>query len=400
MSEGGFDEGYGSSEVTYQSWFSRLGNAIKGVLIGLFLFVVSFPLLFWNEGRAVRTYNSIAEAKGKVVPISSDAVDPANEGKLVFLTGKAVTDDTLGDPAFGVEGKVLRLRRHTQIYQWKETIETRTEKQLGGGTKEIKTAKYGKIWSDEPINSGSFRDRAGHENTGSIEFPSQTQTAPKITVGAFALSNELADRLNDFKTVPAFSSGFDKAADAVKKNWKVAGDSYYRGADPQSPAIGDQRVTFSQVAPADVSLYSEQTGNTFRRFQTKSGDAMSRIETGLHSAAELFQHDESENNLVTWILRVIGFVVMALGSYLVFAPLVVLADVLPFLGNILSMGVGLFAGLIAAVLSLITIAIAWVFYRPLLAAGLLAAAALLIGAVFYLRRRPGMPNRLVPPPRV
>ena len=43
------------TEVTQQSWFSRITGAVKGILVGLVLFVVSFPLLFWNEGRAVQT---------------------------------------------------------------------------------------------------------------------------------------------------------------------------------------------------------------------------------------------------------------------------------------------------------------------------------------------------------
>ena len=46
-------------EVTHQSWFSRIGRAIKGVVVGLVMFAVSFPLLFWNEGRAVRRYKTL-----------------------------------------------------------------------------------------------------------------------------------------------------------------------------------------------------------------------------------------------------------------------------------------------------------------------------------------------------
>ena len=38
------------TEVTGQSWFSRLTGAITGVLIGIVLFLISFPLLWWNEG--------------------------------------------------------------------------------------------------------------------------------------------------------------------------------------------------------------------------------------------------------------------------------------------------------------------------------------------------------------
>ncbi len=96
---------------------------------------------------------------------------------------------------------------------------------------------------------------------------------------------------------------------------------------------------------------------------------------------------EAENATLTWILRGVGFVLMAFGIGLVFAPLAVLADVLPFLGDMLRMGVGLFAGLVAGALSLVTIAVAWLAYRPLLGIGLLVLAVGLIVALRMLTRR-------------
>jgi len=60
----------------------------------------------------------------------------------------------------------------------------------------------------------------------------------------------------------------------------------------------------------------------------------------------------------------VGFLVMAIGIMLVFQPLVVIADVLPILGNFLGMGIALFAGVTAAGFSLLTIGIAWIYYRP------------------------------------
>ena len=58
------------SEFSSQSWLSRLGGAIKGVLIGIVLFLISFPLLWWNEGRAVKTAKGLQEAGGSVVSVS------------------------------------------------------------------------------------------------------------------------------------------------------------------------------------------------------------------------------------------------------------------------------------------------------------------------------------------
>ena len=85
---------------------------------------------------------------------------------------------------------------------------------------------------------------------------------------------------------------------------------------------------------------------------------------------------------MTWILRVVGFLLIALGFYLVFRPLATLSDVIPFIGSLVGAGLGLFAILISFAISAITISIAWLFYRPLIGALLLlcglGAAALLV----------------------
>ena len=52
------------TETTSTSWFTRIRNSVGGVVIGLILIVGMVVLLFWNEGRAVQTYRSLAEGKG------------------------------------------------------------------------------------------------------------------------------------------------------------------------------------------------------------------------------------------------------------------------------------------------------------------------------------------------
>jgi hypothetical protein len=39
--------------VSSRGWFSRIGESNKGQLFGGVLFVGSFPLIWWTEGRAV-----------------------------------------------------------------------------------------------------------------------------------------------------------------------------------------------------------------------------------------------------------------------------------------------------------------------------------------------------------
>src|SRR5471030_367255 len=83
------------SETSSQGWLARLGGAIKGILIGLVMVIAAFPLLFWNEGRAVRTAKSLDEGSGAVVTTPSDKVDAAKEGQLVHTTGRAKTAETI-----------------------------------------------------------------------------------------------------------------------------------------------------------------------------------------------------------------------------------------------------------------------------------------------------------------
>lgn len=57
---------------------------------------------------------------------------------------------------------------------------------------------------------------------------------------------------------------------------------------------------------------------------------------------------------------------------------------LPFLGNLAEMGIGLVSFLIALILSSITIAIAWIIYRPLIGIALLVVA---VGSVVVFKKK-------------
>ncbi|MBR4489346.1 hypothetical protein IKP13_01780, partial [bacterium] len=89
------------TEVTEESWFSRLGGAFKGILAGIILFVLSIPLLFWNEGRAVRRAEALKQGSATVVSVAADKILPENEKKLVHVSGMLTTEDTLTDAVFG-----------------------------------------------------------------------------------------------------------------------------------------------------------------------------------------------------------------------------------------------------------------------------------------------------------
>ena len=64
---------------------------------------------------------------------------------------------------------------------------------------------------------------------------------------------------------------------------------------------------------------------------------------------------------------------------MIFKPISVLADVVPLFGDIAESGIGIISGLIAFVLSMLIIGLAWLWYRPWLGITLLV----LMGAAIF-----------------
>lgn len=358
--------------VSNQSWFSRLGSAIKGVFIGIILFIVAFPVLFWNEGRSVKTYKSLKEGAGAVVEVSADTVDPANAGKLIHITGDAVTAAPVVDPDLKLSVEALKLIRDVEIYQWKESESTSTKKNTGGSTTKETKYSYDKSWVSSPIDSSSFKKPDGHTNTGTLPLSNKEIVANPITVGAFTLNQSLVGSIS--KKTP-FKVEEMELPSSLGENAKIANGSIYIGVDPSNPAIGDVRISFASVPPGPVSVVAQQVASTFEPYTAKKGGKpIHDLRQGTLSAAAMFEKLQSENKMKTWLMRLLGFALMGIGLSLVFKPLSVLADVIPFIGNIVGAGTSMISFLIAFCCSTVTIAIAWVVYRPILGVTLLVLA--------------------------
>ncbi|MGK0390478.1 MAG: hypothetical protein ACI94Y_003231 [Maribacter sp.] len=146
-------------------------------------------------------------------------------------------------------------------------------------------------------------------------------------------------------------------------------------------------MSFSKIPHGDYSILAKQVKNTLEAYNTSYGTNINDIKKGILSAENMFTSAEEDNVILTWILRFVGFFMMFIGLVSVFKPLVVIADVLPFFGNLLSFGVAAFAGIFSFALTFMTIAIAWIFYRPILGISLMLIA---LAVLFFFYR---MANR-------
>ncbi len=362
--------------VTSQSWISRIFGSIGGVFIGMALVLVSIVLLFWNEGRFVETYKTLVEGQALVVDVPATEVSAANEGKLVHVTGDVDVGDGITDGDFGIASRALRLKRTVSIYQWQERQQSRTEKKLGGGEETITTYTYEKAWSESLNSSSGFKERAGHENPTQIAYESVTLDASDARVGAFMMQASQIAALDAFvplsiREVPADAEWPDGAQ-------LVQGDVYI-GNSPSNPKVGDLKVSYQTVSADTLSVVSGQSGDSFAPFETKAGGTIDMAMTGKHTAAEMFASAQGDNVVLTWVLRLVGLVLSVIAFSMILRPLSVLADVIPLIGNIVEGATGFMSFLMGLAVSAVTIAIAWVFFRPLIGIALLVVAA---GAIY------------------
>ena len=183
------------------------------------MMLVAFPLLWWNEGRAVRTAQGLTEGASAVVSVAADSVDASRDGALVHVSGLATTTETPADEEFGVSAPALTLVRSVEMFQWREEKKSEKRKKLGGSEETTTTYTYKTGWSRTAIDSADFRQPDGHRNPGRLPWESKTIVAERVTLGAFTLPRDLVATIAAREPLQIDAGG---AAQAAALGVKVA----------------------------------------------------------------------------------------------------------------------------------------------------------------------------------
>lgn len=426
-------------ETTTTGYGTRLKNSLGGIGTGFLLFVAGTALLWWNEGRAVKTDKMLNEAEGVTVEMEDvSKIDPEFEGKLVHATAFANTTDSLSDPNFNVGATAIGIQRKVEYFQWVEHASSQSKDKFGGKEETVTTYTYSKEWTSRPQSSETFHDPA-YQNKNYSLFQSENfdKSAENVRFGAYKLNsyqigaisntqpldlnidqkqletwNKECERIfvrntgqraigdivservkqavsNATKTTTTTNDSLKK--DSVQQDTIVAapnkkdldyvhmnGNVLYFGESPSSPQVGDVRITFTKTMPANVSIIAKVAGETFTQFKAKNGKTFQALSMGNKTAAEMYESGHASNNMWLWILRILGVLMICGGLKGIFSILITVLKVIPFVANIVGWGVNLVCNVVGIAWSLIIIAIAWIFYRPLLAIALLAIAGFLI----------------------
>jgi len=376
-----------TTTIDKRSWFQRLGSSIRGVLTGLLLFIIAFPILIWNEGRAIQMYRGLQEGASVVESSDPELIDPAQEGKLIHFTGEMRTPSILTDDVFPISENAIKLKRIVEIYQWSEGTQSETVEKIGGSTETTTTYSYQQVWSDRLIDSTSFQERASYNNPQSKALENEEQVASPVSVAAYTLPDRLVASLSDYERLNLANDLLTTLPNAQQEQWQIFNNYVFQSDDPSNPEIGDVRVWFQVIKPGIVSVIAQQSEDTLRPYETKNGKSIEMIRSGQLSAEEMFEGAIQTNRLTNWIIRLLGCLFMYIGLNTLMVPLATFLSVIPLFAKVFRFASKLLSAVIALVLSLITIGIAWLLYRPLIGLAVLLVAVIVIVLFSKLRKK-------------
>ncbi|MEO0107110.1 MAG: TMEM43 family protein [candidate division WOR-3 bacterium] len=360
-------------EVKRTGWGQNIIKSISGIIIGFLMFIISFVVLWTNEGRT--NLGKVAET---ALIVSPDAINSSADGKLVSITGTLETTTPIGDPEFLKPGKYVRLERIVEMFAWVEEKETKTEKKVGGTTEEKTVYRYKKEWTRNPKSSGEFKYPEGHENPYK-SVSEQTFYAPSAKIGIYSFDPQSA-------TLPSARPVYLTTQNVIfSRNGKLVGTDYiFIGKGTfDNPQVGDIRLRFEAVQTGiSVTLFGKKQGENIIAYLHKGRDRLFRALSGTRE--EAIATLKTEHKMIGWFLRIVGFLLMWIGLNLILGPIGAILDILPFLGNLSRGIIGVITFLVALVLSIVTILISMIFHNLV---ALIIFIIVVVALIFLLRRR-------------
>lgn len=384
-------------ETSHSNWFQRLGKSVGGVVLGFGLFIGSFAVLYMNEGRL-----DLSTVAKKAIDVEATAAAPADaQGKLVDIAGTFTIKENLTEGLFLKPSNYVSFSRSTEVYAWVEDVQTETKKDaVGGGETTIKKYSYKKDWVSKAQAASSFNTngRRQFERNNSVDIDNSpamsrlvadmNKTVSMLYTGNYSMSTEGL-------SLPGGKSVDDPAAldlEALEGDAKTEfSDGYVyirKNADETGDQIGDERVRYT-VLLSDFTgtAFGKLKGTTLTPFLAKGegADALKSKET----LYRVFDTDKdgavetlhAEFVFWTWILRLVGFLMMFIGLTMILDPISTVLDIVGFLGSVSRFLINIVLFVIALVLSIVTIIVSMIAHNIIV---LVIVLALIIGLIVFL----------------
>ena len=190
-------------------------------------------------------------ASGAPLAVSADKIDPANEDRLIELTGDLKALAPTHDTQLGIDANAVMLMRYADMLQWQEQCT---------GT----SCTYQQVWSPQLLNSKKFRVQEGHQNPPRMPVTTARYPAAEVRVGAFRVNAALFGNLQGGTALPIKPVQYPVTSAKLPSNLAVSfrerNGILYAG-DPEHPAVGDVRVIYRIIPAEKVQVIGTQRGD-------------------------------------------------------------------------------------------------------------------------------------------
>lgn len=372
------------TEVKHVDWLPRITTALKGLVVGVFILFAAFFLLIWNEGKS--DVNQLAE---NAIYIDSMTSSNQHIGQLVTTTGLISSNELLSDNLFLKPSPFIALARAVEMYAWEERRQTDTETHLGGSETQKITATYTQRWipaeelnkdwtsmSDNNLSivrstkSSSFLQPENHQNPPLI-VDNAGYKVSTANVGIYNL--DMASFKSPFygNVDEAFRSrimtGFVELLTPtpvqptpqninLSENTSLSGEYLYNGTGSlKSPKLGDLRIRYAALeANTNVTVIGKlDSDRRIGPYVHRNNHRLYRIIPG--TTEQAITRIKTEDSYFSWLLRLLGFILIWFSLRLIVEPISILLDFFPIFGAFSRVITGYATLLMALSLTLVTI---------------------------------------------
>lgn len=374
-------------KIEKQSFGNKILSSFVTAIIGVILFFGSFAVLYINEGR---------ENLGKIAGTAKEITQYEHNldtGTLIGIKGN-ITASGYANDTFLTEGEYVYIARVVEMYAYAEEEHTESKDNLGGSTTTTTTYSYKKEWTTHPKQTSTFKGDASelpeniptNYNQKITDMPLQAQEqGTQLKMGRYSLASaitfsgakqlDLTEDIINANTLEHY---------ALTSNYLLLGDE---GIVTSAPRLGDYRISYSVITHSDTGvLLGAIDEDSISAFITPKGGKLYRFLAEASSLNEAVQTLTQEHKVLTWILRIVGFLMMFLGLIAMSGPITSFLSVIPVFSKISRFIFGVIAFLVSLVLTTIIVVVSLVLHNFFLALAV-ALALLAVTVIIIVRKR-------------
>lgn len=375
------------TETTTTSYWIRVWNSLKGMIFGFFLIIWMVYLLWWNEQRTINVTQGLQEAQEITVNWKTEKIDDSLEWKVVYNTWDVISDIVHKDEVFWIEKNALKMIRKVEMYQWQEKEKNETQDNMWGSQTTTTTYTYHSDWYDTKINSQNFKQN-WYTNPSNWLYQNKSFISDDIRIWKLFLSADFIYQLNRQESIVLSQWDFEYIQKNLSNTEIVLENNYLFQWkwNMNSPEIWDIRISFYSVNPNTVSVIWKQAWTQLVPYITSTETNVSLLEYWKKTIEQMYQTAHDNNMFLAWILRFIGLIWIFIWFRLIFGIFDAIAKFIPMLWSIIWFWTGIISFLLAIILWGSTIAIAWLYVRPLVWWTILLVVALIIAMVIKMKK--------------